>query len=571
MNTSSSSASADKSNDPALLDLLNLSRDDSDVMDSETSYFQANLSPTENESPEPFETSEAIPFDSAGARTPPRIMSSSTLLYGEDLVATTRLSANSYLAPRLSLEAGLSDDDDDDDAEEEDDNESGENHHHQEGHEPDLLFSPSLQSVQASEATTPPSIACAPSLSPPLLHTSTTAQHPAEAPSFSSRNSKHQQPQQQQQKRPPRAPIVNLRVSDSHINNWTAARHVRAGSTGEGSLLSALTDSSGEPFRPGARENHEGIDIAIPTDLQQPILNEQELKMEEAPDFSDSRANHSVVYHNIEKSPASRKQAVLNAAVPHHEYEVEARQNIMKAIEQMRGDDSPMFPCSWSEERLVDEKHLSFVEENLASLIQEYCSVQTSRTEGFEKRKVGRSRIPAVSERKPWSSGEIFSGALSLLMRTGQPSQSEDSVDEESIPLTTSADSDRKRPAGELEAAERGNAACLQPPTRGSKRQLGVGWSMLEGALRSSRKDSVYDQIRNILFWIMVPSLMLSVFLFYGVGNPPTGIRTGDTGNKVDPAEASLSWWLLFVGVRHTLMVSCSCVFCSVHCNMSRK
>ena len=143
--------------DAAIFDTLNLSRDDSD---SETSYFQTRLSPTENGDENLGDNLQLVPTDESAfvARTPPRILSSNTLLYGENLVTSTRLSGNSYLAPRLSFD--------------ESGNDEGELYEDDQAAEPDLLFSPSLQSAQASEATTPPSTVHAPTLSPPLLTSS---------------------------------------------------------------------------------------------------------------------------------------------------------------------------------------------------------------------------------------------------------------------------------------------------------------------------------------------------------------------------------------------------------------
>eukprot|EP00522_Entomoneis_paludosa_P004385 CAMPEP_0172472406 /NCGR_PEP_ID=MMETSP1065-20121228/68320_1 /TAXON_ID=265537 /ORGANISM="Amphiprora paludosa, Strain CCMP125" /LENGTH=536 /DNA_ID=CAMNT_0013230541 /DNA_START=176 /DNA_END=1782 /DNA_ORIENTATION=- len=76
-----------------------------------------------------------------------------------------------------------------------------------------------------------------------------------------------------------------------------------------------------------------------------------------------------------------------------------------------------------------------------------------------------------------------------------------------------------------------------------------------------------------IFFWtwaVMMPSLGTACILFYGVDNPPTGkcesgdlIFNSDSNStepeeEIDPcsnAKASASWWLLFIGCRHVLMM----------------
>jgi len=80
------------------------------------------------------------------------------------------------------------------------------------------------------------------------------------------------------------------------------------------------------------------------------------------------------------------------------------------------------------------------------------------------------------------------------------------------------------------------------------------------GAFLSTKRTTVTSFILLVLY-IVFPAVFLSAMLFYFAGNPPTGridmvaserneTLVNHLGEQVAPDEVSVSWWLLFLGVR---------------------
>lgn len=93
-------------------------------------------------------------------------------------------------------------------------------------------------------------------------------------------------------------------------------------------------------------------------------------------------------------------------------------------------------------------------------------------------------------------------------------------------------------------------------------------------------RQGIYDYIKAVLMWSILPSTGVAAILFYLTNNPPCGTReqciaqqlsitnanitnATDTGNsllalfsKNRSDVASISWWLLFLGVRQVLTLS---------------
>jgi hypothetical protein len=80
------------------------------------------------------------------------------------------------------------------------------------------------------------------------------------------------------------------------------------------------------------------------------------------------------------------------------------------------------------------------------------------------------------------------------------------------------------------------------------------------------RWRSVQQDFTRILRWIMFPCLGVAALLFYVFENPPTGVNddegpNGDGGNSAQDGvgtigsthPASISWWLIFLGVRQCI------------------
>ena len=341
----SESVSSTSNNDGETEDARNYSRDTSEdlmVDESESPYFHVDY----------MSSPPGFSYGSPPARTPPNLQSNSSL-YGEDIVNSTRLSAStssaggggSYLLPRQQPQDGdIYCDDDEDDR-----NNSRPDDNHDE-----FLFSPSALSAVPSEATTPPlSAAAPPSLTPPPLN-------PESVVSFSSRNSAR--------KRPPRAPPNHARLDPQQQQRAGGSsigsrpqlpthRHMRTLSQGDSSLLSALTDASQEPSRHhrrhvswdnNTRENSSkhvvyGMNIAIPSSLQQPVLVDDQLQQPilEAP----MSTPESVVATTPTSTTTPRGAAVVvddrSSSSPRRslteqvtEFENEAETHILRAVEE---------------------------------------------------------------------------------------------------------------------------------------------------------------------------------------------------------------------------------------------
>jgi hypothetical protein len=72
-------------------------------------------------------------------------------------------------------------------------------------------------------------------------------------------------------------------------------------------------------------------------------------------------------------------------------------------------------------------------------------------------------------------------------------------------------------------------------------------------------RPSLQNEFYSLFRWIMIPSLLSAILLYYGVENPPTGYNldadsyVGEDGPLGSDDPASLSWWLLFCGVRQVI------------------
>lgn len=69
-------------------------------------------------------------------------------------------------------------------------------------------------------------------------------------------------------------------------------------------------------------------------------------------------------------------------------------------------------------------------------------------------------------------------------------------------------------------------------------------------AFFGGRKASLYDYLKSLFLYVMLPATIVSAILFYFGGNPMIG-RNIDVEKK-----ASVSWWLLFFGVRQAITFS---------------
>jgi hypothetical protein len=78
--------------------------------------------------------------------------------------------------------------------------------------------------------------------------------------------------------------------------------------------------------------------------------------------------------------------------------------------------------------------------------------------------------------------------------------------------------------------------------------QVKDDWLALEAFLIPQKKI-ILATVRNVLMFPILPSLGLAFALYYGLGNPLTGGEEKDS-----ETSPSLSWMVLFVGVRHPIL-----------------
>jgi len=72
-------------------------------------------------------------------------------------------------------------------------------------------------------------------------------------------------------------------------------------------------------------------------------------------------------------------------------------------------------------------------------------------------------------------------------------------------------------------------------------------WQEIEELLKP-RLPEFRNEISKVLLYIAVPCLMVAALLYYMLGNP---MASGDLG-------ASISWWIIFVGVRQPIIFECT-------------
>jgi hypothetical protein len=72
-------------------------------------------------------------------------------------------------------------------------------------------------------------------------------------------------------------------------------------------------------------------------------------------------------------------------------------------------------------------------------------------------------------------------------------------------------------------------------------------WQEIEELIKPKLPE-FRNEISKVLLYIAVPCLMVAALLFYMLGNP---MASGDLG-------ASISWWIIFVGVRQPIIFECT-------------
>jgi hypothetical protein len=518
---------------------------------------------TPREDSEEFETasSRAQGTPPLGTRTPPLVMSSR--LYGEDIVSSSLLSSG---APT----------------------------------DQDFLFSPSL----LSEATTPPSLPQAPqSLSPPPLNLENASW--ASAPTS--------------KRRPPRAPNVNLRFGGSStgggIPKQPQGHHNRALSGGDSSILSGLTDtdydvvgaeaSKGNPQQqqlthtrhiswdqqetfPTAEVRGMNIDIAL--DLQQPILDEALGSSGTSGNREDAqRSAEQPVPEGPKSPPPSLKKEHLLKLSEINEFEAEAETLILRSIESESASasrrtsiKSALFPTIPEEgtgrfeaPKKPAEKMSGLYPSPASALavavrlqaLRETIAAETGVAESG-RRKTGIDSSAASFDQFTVDATVLMATAR-LRMRAAGTSGSVEIVKDSPTADARDAHGSTDESATRIDDVETGRLAGngilrhiaetaatfpskVKTDFTSAAESLKEDWAMF-GDIMEPQKASLKAYIMRLLVYVILPSLCLACILFYGVDNPPTGRNNGSPSDSKDP---STSWWVLFIGVRHMVMLA---------------
>jgi hypothetical protein len=470
----------------------------------------------------------------------------------------------------------------------------------------DFFFSPSM----LSEATTPPSAPQAPSLSPPPLN--------GENVSWASAATS--------KRRPPRAPNVNLRFGGGStgggIPKQPQAHHNRALSGGDASFLSALTDSDYEvgveasrgnlQHQPSSHTRHiswdqqetflapevRGMDIDISMDLQQPILDDaldidpcddldevqkpveqplpkgsidppvcltqdHLLKLSEMKEFEAEA--ETLILKSLEEESASerRRTSIKSALYP------TIPEEVIERFEEFNPEGSPRTAIEWTSPKSLDSSTLSAVAVRLQALhatVAAANGVSESATASHD-----------AENNAPASDSDRFAATANVLMATARLRRKVAGTTDTVETVKDSSTVDEKDASGsieekstkvdDIETGRHGNsvtlrhlvetAALLPSKVRTdfvrATKSLKEDWALFGDFMRP-QKASVKASIRQLLVYAILPSLALAFILYYGAGNPPTAKQV-DEGISLS-THPSTSWWVIFIGVRQTLMLA---------------
>jgi hypothetical protein len=167
-----------------------------------------------------------------------------------------------------------------------------------------------------------------------------------------------------------------------------------------------------------------------------------------------------------------------------------------------------------------------------------------------EKRKKNKTETTTTTERNIMTSGtentdtmNHMADQLRLLQGTRRPSLVRGSGTfrgGSSTRSTTSSSGD-----GKSESAGDKLIAALNRADYSSKDIK--FWQEIEELIKPKLPE-FRNEISKVLLYIAVPCLMVAALLFYMLGNP---MASGDLG-------ASISWWIIFVGVRQPIIFECT-------------
>lgn len=454
--------------------------------------------------PDPRNTSrdnsaeEETPFFQAG--TPPPRWSSSTPLYGEDFVLTRRSSR-----------------------------------------EEDFMLSPTVAMSPSEETTTPPSMAeRLVSTTPPPLHATHEAPSPASP------------------RRPPLAPLGSRPRLNSHTSTGSEpmlarpnplTAHRRAISASDASLLSALTNDSEHrpPIKLGQFDlpamKISNLDVVdLPSSLQQPLLDDDEEDKDTGISFlaltpPSSPPMLDLLNDDSDQALEDEVERCLDRALRdlHHRHHHHPPSLVMnhtfdtEASTTERAEE-PVDDL-WSMERVV------------------------ARWESVEKA-MGRTLPLKDPIGDALGLAPLYALPAALLPRTGHETDPVQPGATKCARFLDKLHAVKDRPDVETGSGhgslDRSRDGTFALPPRALSNPGGAPTQEWPNPLECiDSEHNEWSFVRVVLLSVVLPSLAVACVLFYGLGNPPTGVKSTDTAHQ----GASASWWILFLGIRQPLIL----------------
>jgi hypothetical protein len=363
-----------------------------------------------------------------------------------------------------------------------------------------------------------------------------------------------------------------------------------------------------------------GMNIDIPSCLQQPILDDKDNEIMQHPILSEGNQVDSMppletfdnvngdndtqsqgvspMFHSIEAS-RSPNRVFLNPdefnnddkqRLLYHtrlskisEYETEAETAILAAIDDeiKRGSmismHTAIFPTlSRDEAELLRGEHEANQsvegQDSVSSAFSKWYALQHTDTNKSDRRQPQSLRCSTAMD-------SLTDNAISLLdavqhrnmkaharsNKTTRPFVEQS----ETLPMAESDvadDNEHAQQDVDMDQAENGKHkptiafvhTAMQLPQRAKDNlqrvmeQRKLDWVAFEESIHP-QKETVFGYMKDMFCFCIIPLLTLSCILFYFYDNPPTGraLPHDELNNK-----ASISWWIIFVGVRHPLVLS---------------
>jgi hypothetical protein len=469
----------------------------------------------------------------------------------------------------------------------------------------DFIFSPSM----LSEATTPPSVQPIPSLSPPPLNgenvswasAATSKRRPPRAPNvnlrFGGGSTGGGIPKQQSHHN--RA----LSGGDASFLSALTDTDYEVGLEASRGNMQHQQPSHTRHISWDQQENFpapevRGMDIDIALELQQPILDDV-LDIDPSEDHDEvQKPVEQPVRKGSRDRPVSLRKTHLLELLEFKEFEAEAETLILKSLEEESASvfrqtsiKSAIYPTipedgadRFEESNPEGSSRTATVRNSSKSLDSFTLGAIAVRLQALRETVAAASGVSesATASRDadsnvPASTSDQFDATANVLMATARLRKKAAATTESVETVKDSSTVDAKDARGsteenvtagdDIETGQQGknvflrhlaeSAAALPSKVRTdfvrTSEALREDWALF-GDFMQPQKASVRASIRQMLLYAILPSLALAFILYYGASNPPTGKRE-DKGTPLSTAP-SISWWVIFLGVRQILVLA---------------